>query len=129
MLSVLISSNGDYCISAGLDSKIIVWNMPNYESTDQYDSYCNTYTFNYIYEPNLIYMKIILASSVFLRNLNGHTDAIWGMSLADNILASVSADSTIRIWNPFSMDELSETGFCLNILNENKSNFLFESKL
>ena len=81
------------------------------------------------YEQNLINMKIILASSVFLRNLNGHTDAIWSMSLADNILASVSADSTIRIWNPFSIEELSETGFCLNILNENKSNFLFESKL
>jgi striatin 1/3/4 len=100
VLSVLISSNGDYCISAGLDSKIIVWNMPNYEATDQYDSY----------SPN-----------VFLKYLNGHTDAVWSLALADNTLASVSADSTIRIWNPFNIDELSETGYCLSCLNENKN--------
>jgi hypothetical protein len=43
------------------------------------------------------------------------------MALADNILASVSADSTIRIWNPFSIEDLSETGSCLSCLNENKS--------
>lgn len=44
------------------------------------------------------------------------------MALVDNTLVSVSADSTIRIWNPFSVDELDETAAtALSILNENKS--------
>ncbi len=39
VLSLVMSPNGDYCISSGLDASIIIWNMPNYES-DQYDVYC-----------------------------------------------------------------------------------------
>ena len=41
VLSVLISGDGDHLISSGLDSKIILWNMPQYETVDQYDPYCN----------------------------------------------------------------------------------------
>jgi WD40 repeat protein len=60
--------------------------------------------------------------SVFLKSLNGHTDAVWNMALVDNTLATVSADSTVRIWNPFSIDELDETAAtCLTCFNEDKS--------
>lgn len=45
------------------------------------------------------------APSVFVRSLTGHTDAVWSMILVDNTLVSISADSTIRVWNPFSSDE------------------------
>ncbi len=92
-------------VSSGLDGKILVWNLPNYETADQYDPY---------------------SPSVFVKNLNGHTDAIWSMALIDNTLASVSADSTIRIWNPFSsIDETTENKYCLSCLNEDKSKVFF----
>ena len=61
-------------------------------------------------------------SSVFVKYLKGHTDAVWYMSLMDNTLVSVSADSTIRIWNPFSVDELDDTSASsVACLNEDKS--------
>jgi WD40 repeat protein len=60
--------------------------------------------------------------SVFLKSLNGHTDAVWNMALVDNTLVTVSADSTVRVWNPFSIDELDETAAtCMSCLNEDKS--------
>ena len=43
------------------------------------------------------------------------------MVLVDNTLVSVSSDSTIRLWNPFSIDELDETdSSCVKCINENK---------
>lgn len=57
-----------------------------------------------------------------MKYLNGHTDAVWNMSLIDNTLVSVSADSTIRVWNPFSIDDLNEaSSTSISCLNENKS--------
>lgn len=100
VLSLAISSNGDNLISGGLDSKIVVWNIPNYETTDQFDPY---------------------ASNVFQKYLNGHTDSVWGLVLVENTLVSVSSDSTIRVWKPFSIDELDDSNSsCLKCLNENK---------
>jgi striatin 1/3/4 len=59
---------------------------------------------------------------VFEKSLNGHTDAVWNMALVDNTLVSVSADSTVRVWSPFSIDELDETAAtCVSCLNEDKS--------
>lgn len=59
---------------------------------------------------------------MFLKSLNGHTDAVWQMALVDNTLVTVSADTSIRIWNPFSIDELDETTtVSLSCLNEDKS--------
>lgn len=100
MLSLVLNANGDNLISSGLDSKIIVWSMPNYETSDQFDPY---------------------APSVFQKYLNGHTDAVWSMVLVDNTLVSVSSDSTIRVWKPFGIDELDDSNSsCLKCLNENK---------
>lgn len=57
-----------------------------------------------------------------MKYLNGHTDSVWNMSLIDNTLVSVSADSTIRVWNPFSIDDLNEaSSTSISCLNENKS--------
>lgn len=43
------------------------------------------------------------------------------MVLVDNTLVSISSDSTIRLWNPFSIDELDEaSSSCIKCLNENK---------
>jgi WD40 repeat protein len=43
------------------------------------------------------------------------------MTLLDNTLVSISADATIRTWNPFSIDELNEADSAsLSCLNENK---------
>lgn len=100
VLSVVLSSNGDYMLSAGLDSQIHLWNMPNFETIDQYDAY---------------------SPSIYVKSLNGHTDAIWNMVLVDNTLVSISADSTIRVWKPFGIDELDETNCtATKILNESK---------
>jgi hypothetical protein len=68
---------------------------------------------NYFKDPN-----------VFMKYLNGHTDAVWNMALVDNTLVTVSADSTVRVWNPFSIDELDETATtAISCLNEDKSIF------
>ena len=57
-----------------------------------------------------------------MKYLNGHTDSVWNMCLIDNTLVSVSADSTIRVWNPFSIDDLNEaSSTSISCLNENKS--------
>lgn len=100
VLSVIMSSNGDYMLSSGLDSQIHLWNMPNFETIDQYDAY---------------------SPSVYVKSLNGHTDAVWSMILVDNTLVSISADATIRIWNPFGIDELDEASSSpVKCINESK---------
>ena len=47
VLSVLVGTgpNADTCISSGLDGNIIVWNIPNMDTTDQYDPYCKICTY------------------------------------------------------------------------------------
>ena len=43
------------------------------------------------------------------------------MVLVDNTLCSISADSTIRVWNPFSIDELDEaSSSSVKCFNESK---------
>lgn len=104
VLSLVMSANGDYLFSSGLDSKIMLWNMPNFETIDQYDAY---------------------SSNIFVKHLNGHTDAVWKMIMVDNTLVSISADSTIRVWNPFGVDELDDSNCSpLLCLNESKKNGL-----
>ncbi len=100
VLSVVVSSNGDNMFSSDLEGQIYMWNMPNFETIDQYDAY----------SPN-----------VYLKSLNEHKDAVWSMILVDNTLVSISADSTIRVWNPFGIDELDENN-CASIkcINESK---------
>lgn len=56
--------------------------------------------------------------------MNGHTDAVWSMALVDNTLVSVSSDCTVRLWNPFSADELNEaSSTSISVLNQDKGIF------
>ena len=40
MLALAVSASGDYMVSGGLDAQIFLWSMPNFETIDQYDAYC-----------------------------------------------------------------------------------------
>ncbi|KAJ2078457.1 tRNA A64-2'-O-ribosylphosphate transferase [Coemansia sp. RSA 988] len=64
-----------YAFAGGLDSSIRVWQLPTTPSDV-------TQTFP-------------------LRELRGHTEAVWGLTLAEypSLLASVSADATCRLWS------------------------------
>ena len=59
-----------------------------------------------------------------MKYLSGHRDAVWSMALVDNTLVSASADGTIRVWNPFSVDELlnEANSLCLKTLYANGEN-------
>ncbi|XP_043929751.1 striatin-3 isoform X2 [Protopterus annectens] len=80
VLSLVITSNGEHCFSGGIDSSIQWWNMPS-PNVDPYDTY----------DP-----------STLVGTLNGHTDAVWGLSYSSikKRLLSCSADGTVRLWNP-----------------------------
>lgn len=80
VLCVAMSGTGEICYSGGVDGAIHCWKLPN-SYIDPYDSYDPT----------------VLKSS-----LEGHTDAVWGLSVnnAKSYLASFSADNTVRLWAP-----------------------------
>ncbi len=64
---------------------------------------------------------------MFAKYLAGHTDAVWGLTMIDNTLISISSDCTIRLWNPLNssisyVDELKEANVsCISCLNQDKS--------
>ena len=126
---MLLTENGEHLISSDLNSKIIVWNIPNYETADQYDSYCKAlFIFIFKFDTKFVYLFLDIAPNVFSKYLTGHTDAVWAMTMFDNTLVSISSDCTIRLWNPVSnsivdhVDELKETSIsCLSCLNQDKS--------
>lgn len=80
VLCVAMSGTGEYCYSGGVDGAIHCWKLPN-SYIDPYDSYDPT---------------------VLKSTLEGHTDAVWGLSVnhAKGYLASFSADNTVRLWSP-----------------------------
>lgn len=89
VLCVAMSGNGEYCYSGGLDSAIHCWKLPN-SYIDPYDSY----------DP-----------SVLKGTLDGHTDAVWGLSVnsGKSYLASFSADETVKLWSPQAKVPLLQT--------------------
>lgn len=80
VLCVAMSGTGEYCYSGGVDGAIHSWKLPN-SYIDPYDSYDPT---------------------VLKGTLEGHTDAVWGLTVnhAKGHLASFSADNTVRLWAP-----------------------------
>ncbi|XP_076247091.1 connector of kinase to AP-1 isoform X2 [Calliopsis andreniformis] len=78
VLCLAMSSTGNQCFSGGLDGMIYCWTIlsPN---LDPYNSY----------EP-----------SVLCQVLKGHTDAVWGLSMYQSQLLSISADGTVKLWSP-----------------------------
>ncbi|XP_045480242.1 striatin-3 isoform X1 [Harmonia axyridis] len=89
VLCLAISGSGDYCYSGSLDSAIHVWNVPN-SNIDPYDQF----------DPEILY-----------TTLNGHTNAVWGLSVLSSKqqLLSCSADGTIKLWAPHSEVPLLNT--------------------
>lgn len=82
VLSLVMSGSGEHCYSGGLDGVINCWNVPN-SNIDPYD----------LYEPY-----------VLNTSLNGHSDAVWGLSVLNSKqqLVSSSADGTVKLWSPHS---------------------------
>lgn len=75
-----MSTTGEQCYSGGLDGIINCWNIPS-SNIDPYDSY----------DP-----------SVLRATFEGHTDAVWGLSVnhVNGHLVSCSADGTVKLWSP-----------------------------
>ncbi|XP_044588996.1 striatin isoform X4 [Cotesia glomerata] len=89
VLCLAMCNSGNRCYSGGLDSMIHCWSVPS-GNIDPYDSY----------EPG-----------VLSQTLTGHTDAVWGLSMFHprSQLLSVSADGTVKLWNPQSKVPLLNT--------------------
>ena len=91
-----MNPSGEQFYSAGLDSLISVWNLPNLE-VDPYDPYGRTSMLLLFFFFNL---RPRLDSNVLSKVLQGHTDAVWQLVLADQKLLSASADGSVRLWDP-----------------------------
>jgi len=87
VLCVAMNSSGEQFYSGGLDSSIVVWNLPNAE-VDPYDPY---------------------DSSVLYKTLDGHTDAVWQLAICGQKLLSSSSDGTVRLWDPNLSHPLQST--------------------
>lgn len=89
VLCLAISGTGERCYSGGADGAINCWNVPN-SNIDPYD----------FFEPDILNCT-----------LQGHTDAVWGLSVLNSKqkLVSCSADGTIKLWAPHEFKKLLTT--------------------
>lgn len=80
VLCLAVAPTGDFIFSGGMDTTIRCWVMPS-PNVDPYDPF----------EP-----------SVLANTLNGHADAVWGVSYhgQKQQLLSCSADGTVKLWKP-----------------------------
>nr|XP_022330320.1 striatin-3-like isoform X7 [Crassostrea virginica] len=80
VLCLAVNSTGEQCFSGGHDSTIRCWNIPS-SNIDPYDSF---------------------DQNVLNCTLEGHTNAVWGLSVHSSKmqLLSCSADGTVRLWSP-----------------------------
>jgi len=98
VLSLAVHPTGSHAYSGGYDATIRVWNIPS-PGMDPYDAF----------DP-----------SVLAATLVGHTDAVWDLAAwqgtfsgananhRDHLL-SVSADGTVKLWDPLAQDPLLNT--------------------
>ncbi|XP_067140560.1 striatin-3-like isoform X1 [Centruroides vittatus] len=89
VLCLVLGVMGEQCFSGGLDQTIRCWNVPS-SNSDPYD----------LFDPG-----------VLTATLQGHTDAVWGLSIHSSKLQllSCSADGTVRLWSPHSKVPLLHT--------------------
>lgn len=82
-----ISGTGEHCYSGGLDGAIHCWNVPH-ANIDPYD----------LFEPE-----------VLNTTLQGHTDAVWGLSVLNSRqhLLSCAADGTVKLWAPHAKVDIT----------------------
>ncbi|XP_015036019.1 striatin-3 isoform X4 [Drosophila persimilis] len=87
VLCLGMSTSGETCYSGGLDGNIECWQLPS-PNIDPYDCY----------DPN-----------VHSSTLEGHTDAVWGLTTMQNNIVSCSADGTVKLWSPYNKDPMLRT--------------------
>lgn len=89
VLCLAMSTNGEQCYSGALDGTINCWNLPN-ANIDPYDNY----------DPE-----------VLRAPLEGHSDAVWSLSVSHtkDLLLSASSDATVKLWSPQSKVPLLQT--------------------
>ncbi|XP_055375621.1 striatin-3 isoform X2 [Condylostylus longicornis] len=89
VLCLAMSTTGEYCYSGGLDAQIHCWKLPS-SNIDAYDCY----------DP-----------SVLKTTFEGHTDAVWGLSVdhSKGNIVSCSADGTVKLWSPTTKVPLLQT--------------------
>uniref|UniRef100_A0A336KGC5 CSON006515 protein n=1 Tax=Culicoides sonorensis TaxID=179676 RepID=A0A336KGC5_CULSO len=89
VLCLGMSSTGEQCYSGALDGTINSWNLPNV-NIDPYDNY----------DPE-----------VLRAPLDGHSDAVWSLSVnhTKDTLLSASSDGTIKLWSPQNKTPLLQT--------------------
>lgn len=89
VLSLAMNATGEQCYSGGADGKIRCWTIPA-ANIDPYDSY----------DPG-----------VHSGCLEGHTDAVWGLSIHSQCmqLLSCAADGTVKLWSPTQSKSLLKT--------------------
>ncbi|KAL9923975.1 striatin isoform X3 [Glossina fuscipes] len=87
VLCLGMSTTGDTCYSGGLDGNIECWQLPS-PNIDPYDCY----------DP-----------SVHSGTLEGHTDAVWGLTTMHSNIVSCSADGTVKLWSPYTKEPLLRT--------------------
>ncbi|XP_071454671.1 striatin-3 [Hetaerina americana] len=82
VLCLAMGPSGKQCYSGGLDGAIHCWNLPS-ANIDPYDAF----------DPGVLTLS-----------LEGHTDAVWGLSIhaQRSQLLSCSADGSVRLWAPQS---------------------------
>lgn len=63
----------------------------------------NVYNINHRCHINLFI--VYLDKSILINNLEGHEDAIWGISVHHNRseLLSCSADGSVKLWSPTNL--------------------------
>ncbi|KAI8380528.1 WD40-repeat-containing domain protein [Choanephora cucurbitarum] len=98
--SVAISSTQNRVYSASLDSTIRVWQLPTEDKS--------------IFSPT--------DPSLSIATYVGHTDAIWDFRLSPHeqhdLLASASADGTVKIWDTQSNTSLLKSSWTYDGINE-----------
>ncbi|RCH79101.1 hypothetical protein CU098_005638, partial [Rhizopus stolonifer] len=87
--AVSISASQNRVYSASLDSTIRVWQLPSATSGP--------------FSP--------VDPSLNIATYVGHTDAIWDFKLQQDILASASADGTVKLWDTQSKGNLLRSSF------------------
>ncbi|GLH12177.1 Lissencephaly-1 homolog [Gryllus bimaculatus] len=82
VLCLAMSATGEECYSGGVDGAIYCWKLPC-ANIDPYDSF----------DPGVV-----------TGSLEGHTDAVWGLSIHSQRLQllSCSSDGTVKLWSPSS---------------------------
>lgn len=80
VLSLAMNATGETCYSGGADGKIRCWTIPA-ANIDPYDSY----------DPG-----------VHSGCLEGHTNAVWGLTIHSQCLQllSCSSDGSVKLWSP-----------------------------